>query len=104
MNAETVSIIVSMVAVGATVGTLAMTGIKQVRQDMDRRFTELRDDMHNDTREIRRDLGEVRHDVNTLREAVGALKEAVGTLKEAMGFLKEEVTALKERGETAATK
>ena len=52
MNAETVSIIVSMVAVGATVSTLAMTGIKQVRQDMDRRFTELRDDMHSDTREI----------------------------------------------------
>ena len=97
MNAETVSIIVSMVAVGATVGTLAMTGIKQLRQDMDRRFTELRNDMHNDTREIRRDLGEVRHDVNTLREAVGTLKEAVG-------FLKEEVAALKERGETAATK
>ena len=77
MNAETVSIIVSMVAVGATVGTLAMTGIKQVRQDMDRRFTELRDDMHSDTREIRRDLSEVRHDVNSLREAVGGLKEAV---------------------------
>ena len=89
MNAETVSIIVSMVAVGATVGTLAMTGIKQVRQDMDRRFTELRDDMHNDTREICRDLSEVRHDVNTLREAVGGLKEAVSTLKDSVGALKE---------------
>ena len=89
MNAETVSIIVSMVAVGATVGTLAMTGIKQVRQDMDRRFTELRDDMHNDTREIRRDLSEVRHDVNSLREAVGGLKEAVATLKDSVGALKE---------------
>ena len=95
MNAETISIIVSMVAVGATVGTLAMTGIKQVSQDMDRRFTELRDDMHNDTREIRRDLSEVRHDVNTLREAVGALKEAVATLKDSVG-------ALKERGEGTA--
>ena len=89
MNAETVSIIVSMVAVGATVGTLAMTGIKQVRQDMDRRFTELRDHMHSDTREIRRDLSEVRHDVNTLREAVGGLKEAVSTLKDSVGALKE---------------
>ena len=89
MNAETVSIIVSMVAVGATVGTLAMTGIKQVRRDMDRRFTELRDDMHNDTREIRRDLSEVRHDVNSLREAVGGLKEAVSTLKDSVGALKE---------------
>ena len=89
MNAETVSIIVSMVAVGATVGTLAMTGIKQVRQDMDRRFTELRDDMHNDTREIRHDLSEVRHDVNTLREAVGGLKEAVATLKDSVGALKD---------------
>ena len=89
MNAETVSIIVSMVAVGATVGTLAMTGIKQVRQDMDRRFTELRDNMHNDTREIRRDLSEVRHDVNSLREAVGGLKEAVATLKDSVGALKE---------------
>ena len=78
-----------MVAVGATVGTLAMTGIKQVRQDMDRRFTELRDDMHNDTREIRRDLSEVRHDVNSLREAVGGLKEAVATLKDSVGALKE---------------
>ena len=95
MNAETVSIIVSMVAVGATVGTLAMTGIKQVRQDMDRRFTELRDDMHSDTREIRRDLSEVRHDVNSLREAVGGLKEAVATLKDSVG-------ALKERGEGTA--
>ncbi len=100
MNAETISIIVSVVAVGAAAGTLAMTGIRQVRQDMGRRFTELRDDM----RDMRRDMSEVRHDVNTLPEAVGALKEAVVTLKEAVGFLKEEVAALKERGGTAATK
>ena len=111
MNAETISIIVSVVAVGAAVGTLAMTGIRQVRQDMDRRFTELRDDMREDMRGVRHDVSEVRRDVNTLREAVGALKEAVGTLKEAVdflkeevGFLKEKVAALKERGGTAATK
>ena len=95
MNAETISIIVSVVAVGATVGTLAMTGIRQVRQDMDRRFTELRDDMREDMREVRHDLSEVRRDVNTLREGVGALKEAVATLKDAVG-------ALKERGEGTA--
>ena len=52
MNAETISIIVSVVAVGAAVGTLAMTGIRQVRQDMDQRFTELRDDM----RDMRHDM------------------------------------------------
>ena len=83
MNAETISIIVSVVAVGATVGTLAMIGIRQVRQDIDRRFTELRDDI----REVRRDLSELRHDVNTLSEAVGALNEAVENLKEAVSAL-----------------
>ena len=92
MSAETISIIVSVVAVGAAVGTLAMTGIRHVRQDMDRRFTELREDMRDDIREVRHDVSEVRRDVNTLRESVGALKEAVG-------ILKEEVSALKERGE-----
>lgn len=51
MNVETISIIVSVVAVGAAVGTLAMMSIRQLRQDMDWRFNELRDDM----RELRRE-------------------------------------------------
>ena len=96
MNAETISIIVSVVAAAATVGTRAMTGIRQVRQDMDRRFTELREDMRDGIREVRHDVSEVRRDVNTLRETTGALKEAVATLKDAVG-------ELKERGEDAAT-
>ena len=89
MNAETISIIVSVVAVGATVGTLALTGIRQARQDMDRRFTELREDMRDGIREVRHDVSEVRRDVNTLRETTGALKEAVATLKDAVGTLSE---------------
>lgn len=71
MNAETISIVVSVVAVGTAVGSLTITGLKQVREDIDRRFTDLREDMR-----------EVRSDVNTLREAVGSLREAVRALKE----------------------
>ena len=99
MNAETISIIISVVTVGVAVGTLSMASIKKVRQDMDRLFTELREDIR-----------EVRRDVNALREAVGALKEGVTTLKEVVGALKERVAtlgevvgALKERGGGAAT-
>ena len=87
MNAETIIIIISVVTVGVAVGTLSMAGIKKVRQDMDRLFTELREDM----RELRDDVREVRRDVNTLREAVGALKEGVTTLKEVVVALKERV-------------
>ena len=81
MNAETISIIISVVTVGVALGTLSMAGIKKVRQDMDRLSTELREDM----RELRDDVRELRRDVNTLREEVGTLKEAVGTLKERGG-------------------
>ncbi len=83
MNAETISIIVSVIAASATVGTLAMTGIRQVRQDMDRRFTELRED-----------LREVRQDVNSLREEVGALKSDVAALKSDVAILKGNVATL----------
>jgi len=98
MNAETISIIVSVVAVGAAVGTLAMMGTRQLRQDMDRRFTELRDDI----REVRRDVNALREAVGILKEAVTSLKKAVGFLKKDVGSLKEEVAALKGRSGTAA--
>ncbi len=67
MNADTISIIVSVITVGAAGGALTMAGFRQLRQDMDRRFTESREDIR-----------EVRRDVNMLREAVGALRERTG--------------------------
>ena len=45
MNADTISIIVSVITVGAAGGALTMAGFKQLRQDMDRRFAEAREDM-----------------------------------------------------------
>ena len=67
MNAETISIIISVVTVGVAVGALSMAGFRQLRKDMDQRFSESREDIR-----------EVRRDVNALREAVGALRERSG--------------------------
>ncbi|MCY4485767.1 MAG: hypothetical protein OXF11_01440 [Deltaproteobacteria bacterium] len=67
MNVETISIIISVIMVGAAGGALTMAGFKQSRADMDRRF-----------RETREDVRELRRDVNYLREAVGALNERMG--------------------------
>ena len=78
MNADTISIIVSVITVGAAGGALTMAGFKQLRQDMDRRFTEFREEMDRRFTESREDIREVRRDVNMLREAVGALRERTG--------------------------
>lgn len=98
MNVETISIIVSVVAVGVAVGTLSIMSIRQLRQDMDWRFTELRDDM----RELRRDVNALREAFGALKEAVGSLKEDVSFLKKDVGLLKEDVAARQERGGTSA--
>ena len=45
MNADTISIIISVVTVGVAVGALSMAGFRQLREDMDRRFSESREYM-----------------------------------------------------------
>jgi len=57
MNADTISIIISVVTVGVANGALTMAGFKRLRED----------------------IREVRRDVNTLQEAVGALRERTGS-------------------------
>ena len=78
MNADTISIIISVVTVGVAVGAHSMAGFRQFREHMDRRFTESREDMHGGLAGLREDIREVRRDVNGLREAVGALRERTG--------------------------
>lgn len=79
MNADTISIIISVVTVGVAGGAFTMAGFKHVREDMDRRFGEMRDDMDRRFSEMREDIREVRRDVNTLREVVGAFRERTGS-------------------------
>lgn len=79
MNADTISIIISVVTVGVAGGAFTMAGFRHVREDMDRRFNEFREDMDRRFSEMREDIREVRRDVNTLQEAVGALRERTGS-------------------------
>ena len=79
MNADTISIIISVVTVGVAGGAFTMAGFKHVREDMDRRFGEMREDMDWRFSEMREDIREVRRDVNTLREVVGAFRERTGS-------------------------
>ena len=42
MNAETIGIVISVVTVGVAIGALTMAGFRQLRQDMESRFSESR--------------------------------------------------------------
>ena len=96
MNVDTISIIISVIAVGVAVGTIQIAGLRQLRREMSRGFKDAREYTDQRFHEARDDIRELRRDVNHLREAVGALREAVGTLQEAVGTLQEAVGTLRE--------
>ena len=95
MNVDTISIIISVIAVGVAVGTIQIAGLRQLRREMSRGFKDAREYTDQRFHEARDDIRELRRDVNHLREAVGALQKAVGTLQEAVGTLREAVGALR---------
>lgn len=79
MNADTVSIIISVITVGVAIGALSIAGFRQLREEMDRRFAEVREYMDQRFGEQREDIREVRRDVNALHESIGALRERTGS-------------------------
>jgi len=79
MDADTVSIIISVITVGVAIGALSIAGFRQLCEEMDRRFAEVREYMDQRFGEQREDIREVRRDVNALHESVGALRERTGS-------------------------
>ena len=102
MNVDTISIIISVIAVGVAVGTIQIAGLRQLRREMSRGFKDAREytdqrfhEARDDIRELRRDVNHLREAVSALREALGSLREAVGTLQEVVGTLRKDVGTLR---------
>ena len=74
MSVELISVLIAVLAVGATLGGLILTGNRGLRKDM------------------REDIGQLRGDIKDLRGEVGELRERMAHLEGLLEGLREAIT------------
>ena len=92
MSVELISVLVAVVAIGATLGGLILISNRGLRQDM----AQLRRDMREDIGKLRQDIKDLHGEVGELRErmthAVGELRERMARLEGLLEGLREAIT------------
>ena len=85
MSVELISVLIAMLAVGATLGGLILTGNRGLRQDM-------RQDMAQLETRLREDISQLRGDMKQLAERVGRLEHSQAKLEGLLEGLREAIT------------
>ena len=85
MSVELISVLIAVLAVGATLGGLILTGNRGLRQDMRQDIAQL------ETR-LREDISQLRGDMKQLAERVGRLEHSQAKLEGLLEGLREAIT------------
>ena len=85
MSVELISVLIAVLAVGATLGGLILTGNRGLRQDM-------RQDMAQLETRLREDISQLRGDMKQLAERVGRLEHSQAKLEGLLEGLREAIT------------
>ena len=96
MSIELISVLIAVVAIGATLGGLILISNRGLRQDMREDMGKLRQDMREDMGKLRQDIKDLRGEVGELRERmtheVGELRERMARLEGLLEGLREAIT------------
>ena len=104
MSVELISVLVAVLAIGATLGGLILTsnrGLRQdIRQDMERLESRLREDMKQGEERLREDMGKLesrlRDDTSRLRDDIKQLGERVARVEHSQAKLEGLLEGLRE--------
>ena len=92
MSVELISVLVAMVAIGATLGGLILISNRGLRQDMAQQETRLREDIS----QLRDDMGKLesrlRDDMKQLGDRVGRMEHSQAKLEGLLEGLREAIT------------
>ena len=100
MSVELISVLVAVLAIGATLGGLILTGNRglrqDMRQDMARLESRLREDMKQGESRLREDMGKLesrlRDDIKQLGERVGRVDHSQAKLEGLLEGLREAIS------------
>ena len=84
MSVELISVLIAVLAVGATLGGLILTGNRGLRQDMDRMESQLREDMGKLESRLRDDIKQLGDRVGRLEHSQAKLEGLLEGLREAI--------------------
>ena len=94
MSVELISVLIAVLAIGATLAGLIVTSNRGLRKDIREDIGQLREDIG----QLREDIGQLRGDIKDLRGEVGELRERMAHLEGLLEGLREAIT-----GRTAAS-
>ena len=96
MSVELISVLIAVVAIGATLAGVILTSIRGLRQDMREDMGKLRLDMREDMGKLRLDIKDLRGEVGELRERmaheISELRERMAKLEGLLEGLREAIT------------
>ena len=77
MSVELISVLIAMLAVGATLGGLILTGNRGLRQDMRQDMAQLESRLRDDMRQLGDRVGRLEHGQAKLEGLLEGLREAI---------------------------
>ena len=81
MNVELISVLVAVVAVGASLAGLMLAGLRSIRREMQEVRQEVRHEVQHLRDEVRQDMRDVREDMRDMRTQIGDLRERMGRVE-----------------------
>ena len=92
MSVELISVLIAVLAVGATLGGLILTSNRGLRQDMARLESRLREDMGKMESRLRENTSQLRDDIKQLGERVARMEHGQAKLEGLLEGLREAIS------------
>ena len=92
MSVELISVLVAVLAIGATLGGLILTSNRGLRQDMAQLRRDMREDMGKLESRLREDTSQLRDDIKQLGDRVSRVEHSQAKLEGLLEGLREAIT------------